>query len=99
MLWKMMQDMDMVFVEEFHAFIEMYEPIGWTFSASCQKLDDKIFGELPEKALRNLKASTAIVLIASFKQHCMMCAGTSMLSNSAAKHGTLSANAIRLILE
>ena len=27
----------------------MYEPIGWTFSASCVKLDDKIYGEFPEK--------------------------------------------------
>ena len=51
----------MSYIEEFNAFIvcdrtitkrykevEMYEPIGWTFTASCEKVADNADTDLPE---------------------------------------------------
>lgn len=51
----------MSYIEEFNAFIvcdrtitkryrevEMYEPIGWTFTSSCEKLADNADNDLPE---------------------------------------------------
>lgn len=59
MVWKLLEDNYMNYIEEFNAFIlcdrtqtkryrevAMYEPLGWTFTSSCEKVD----GNLPEEA-------------------------------------------------
>jgi hypothetical protein len=52
MLWRLLEATNMTYIEELNAFmlcdrtqikryreIALYEPIGWTFSSSCNKLD------------------------------------------------------------
>ena len=68
MLWKLLEDNEitMNFIEEFNAFIlcdrtitkryrevEMYEPIGWSFTSSCEKLADNDLPETDKLKLAN----------------------------------------------
>ena len=61
MLWKLQENSNLTYIEEFNAFmlcdrtqpkryreVAMYEPIGWTFTSSCKKVDGDL-SEEPDK--------------------------------------------------